>query len=138
MRYILFLAIFSIFLSAKYIEVGNRVLDDKTNLEWQNDSQVNSTKLNWSESIKFCENLELDGYKDWRVPNIVELVSLIDDTKTQPLISNIFKNSAGDFWTSTTYANDSLQAWIVIFNYGTQYYKDKSEQYYVRCVRGGI
>ena len=138
MKYILFLAIFTLILSAKYTQIENRVLDDKTNLEWQNDDKVNSTYLKWSDAIRFCEDLELDEYKDWRLPNIVELASLIDDTKTQPFISDIFKNPAGDFWSSTTKTENSNQAWITIYNYGIQYYKDKSEQNYVRCVRGGL
>ena len=138
MRYILTILTISLLLNANYLEVGERVVDSKTNLQWQNDNQVNSIQKSWKEAINFCENLELDGYKDWRLPNIVELSSIIDVTKPQPVIAEIFKNRAGDFWSSTTKAQDSTVAWIVIFNYGIEYFKDKKDKYFVRCVRGGI
>lgn len=129
----------TLFLNANLTKIDNRVIDDKTNLQWQDDGNVSTTKTNWKDAINFCENLELDNYKDWRLPNIVELSSIIDDTKNKPLISNIFKNNkAADFWSSTTKANDSNSAWIVIFNKGIQYFRGKSEKNYVRCVRGGI
>ena len=137
MRYIAFF-ILTLLLNANYSQVGNIVTDDATNLQWQNDSQVSSTLLTWSEAIKFCEDLELDNYTDWRLPNIVELSSIIDFTQAQPVIADIFENRAGDFWSSTTTANDDTQAWIVIFNNGIQYFRDKDEENFVRCVRGGL
>ena len=137
MRYLITILL-TIFLNANYSQVGNIVIDDTTNLQWQNDSQVSSTQLTWSEAINFCENLELDNYNDWRLPNIVELSSIIDFTQAQPVIANIFENRAGDFWSSTTYAKDTTQAWKVIFNYGVEYFEDKENKLFVRCVRSGL
>ncbi len=41
------------------------------------------------------------------------------------------------FWSSTTYKKDSSQAWIVLFDSGYDGYSNKSDKYFVRCVRGG-
>jgi hypothetical protein len=43
---------------------------------------------------------------------------------------------ASYYWSSTTYANNSNNAWIVNFNNGNVN-NNKSNNNYVRCVRGG-
>jgi len=41
------------------------------------------------------------------------------------------------YWSSTTYAGNSDAAWYVYFSYGSQYYYNKTNSNYVRCVRAG-
>jgi hypothetical protein len=57
------------------------VIDTKTGLMWQN----NTSLKNWNDSIQLCGNLVLEGYSDWRLPDIDELRTLIVGcTKTIP------------------------------------------------------
>jgi hypothetical protein len=41
------------------------------------------------------------------------------------------------YWSSTTNASDSSYAWNVTFDDGDGYWSGKTDEYYVRCVRGG-
>ncbi|MBU0999107.1 DUF1566 domain-containing protein [Patescibacteria group bacterium] len=40
-----------------------------------------------------------------------------------------------NYWSSTTYANNTTNAWNVNFNNGNVNNNDKANSYYVRCVR---
>jgi len=93
------------------------------------------------ESISYCEALSLDG-ANWRLSNINELTSLVDDRETDPAISSVFLHSySWSYWSSTTVANDTEYAWVVEFTNGHQYnndyYKDIPSGSFVRCVRDG-
>jgi hypothetical protein len=44
---------------------------------------------------------------------------------------------SNNYWSSTTYANNSNNAWVVNFNNGNQNNNNKNNSFYVRCVRAG-
>jgi len=121
---------------------SNGVVNDaSTNLEWQDDYSDNSNSIKnttWQSAIDYCETLTLDGKSDWRLPNLNELTSLVDDTKYNPAINEVFQNTdSNDYWSSTSYSNNNEDAWIVYFYSGSQYSRNKYVNYYVRCVRAG-
>ncbi|MHC4432378.1 MAG: Lcl C-terminal domain-containing protein, partial [Planctomycetota bacterium] len=39
-------------------------------------------KLNWQEALAWSENLQYAGYSDWRLPNVKELQSIVDYTRS--------------------------------------------------------
>ncbi len=51
------------------------VLDSKTGLSWQRECAP--TVMKHENAIKYCENLSLGDYDDWRLPSISELKTLI-------------------------------------------------------------
>jgi len=111
------------------------VTDNETGLQWQDNESVSKT---WKSAIDYCENLTLGSYEDWRLPNINELTSLVDDSKSNPSIDTVFQYTASSYyWSSTTYASSSGHAWLVRFYYGFQYSNGKNYSSYVRCVRAG-
>jgi hypothetical protein len=111
------------------------VTDTSTSLMWQQDG---STSKSWSEALAYCEALNLGGYKDWRLPNEKELRSLVDYSRYSPAINTTyFPNTvSSSYWSSTTYAYTTSNAWGVYFLYGDDYYSYKSNSCYVRAVRG--
>jgi len=118
------------------------VSDSNTNLEWQDDYSDNNNSIKqttWQNAIDYCENLNLDGKSDWRLPNLNELTSLVDDTKYNPSINEVFQNSNSNFYWSSTSSNsyDNVYPWFVSFYGGYQYYYTEDTSYYVRCVRAG-
>ena len=109
--------------------------DNETGLQWQDNETVSK---GWQNAINYCEDLTLGNYDDWRLPNINELSSIVDDTKLNPSLSSVFKSFASSsYWSSTTYAGTSHYAWYVHFSHGSQDGSDKSNSFYVRCVRAG-
>ena len=121
-------------LLADFSKVGNIIIDSETNLQWQDNETVNKT---WMTAINYCETLNLDGYSDWRLPNINELTSLVNDSRN-PAISDVFEHKAsGAFWSSTTYTYSSGYAYYISFGSGYQRLNGKGGFWDVRCVRGG-
>jgi hypothetical protein len=117
------------------------VTDSRTNLEWQDDYSNNGGSIKnttWRNAIDYCVNLNLDGNSDWRLPNLNELTSLVDDTTYSPAIDGVFQNTNSyPYWSSTTNAHNYDSAWIVNFGNGYQYNGNKGTSNYVRCVRAG-
>jgi len=115
------------------------VTDSLTKLQWQDDTI--GTIINWTRAISRCEALTLGGFSDWRLPNIKELQSIVDDSKISPSIDSAFVNTVSDsYWSSTTLSYDSSFAWYVTFATGNTYNYLKTYPrygYYVRCVRAG-
>jgi len=112
------------------------VSDDNTKLQWQNNFEVTTNDTNWSKAIEYCENLTLGDYHDWRLPNQNELHSILDYTSHNQSIDRAFTQAKSvPYWSSTTNATDTDNAWYVDFSYGTSDYNLKSNDYNVRCVR---
>jgi len=53
---------------------------EKRNLQWSEKSSQKT--MNWNDALEYCKNLNEGSHKDWRVPNIDELRTLIKDRKT--------------------------------------------------------
>ena len=75
--------------------------------------------------------------KPWRLPNVKELASLVDRSRTLPTIDvTAFPATPfGGFWSSSPYAGDSSYAWYVSFSYGYVDYSSRNDYDAVRLVR---
>ena len=84
------------------IQDRNMVFDPVNGLSW--DTSYTGRK-SWMEALAYCENSTHAGFSDWRVPNINELLSLVNYVKDDP--DSDFPYSAHNFgydmwWSSTT------------------------------------
>ncbi|MBU0673780.1 MAG: DUF1566 domain-containing protein [Proteobacteria bacterium] len=113
------------------------ITDNVTGLVWQQSDDYISRS--WEQAISYCEALVLGRTSDWRLPNVKELRSIVDESKINPAIDlDMFRRTVwSGYWTSTTYNKISTDAWVVEFAYGYVDYSYKIFSYYVRCVRGG-
>jgi hypothetical protein len=115
------------------------VTDNDTGLMWW---QAGSQDLvDWEPALTYCEDSTHAGYTDWRLPNIKELQSLVDHSRTGPAWdTNYFSGSTGrPYWSSTSRAFNPYYAWAVSFHAGLVDESDKDTSgNYVRCVRGGL
>ncbi|GBC63295.1 hypothetical protein DENIS_4289 [Desulfonema ishimotonii] len=113
------------------------VTDSQTGLMWQQATQDNA--MTWQNSFSWCDNLQLAGYDDWRLPDIKELRSIVDYNRYNPSvdIEYFFDTVSSSYWSASTCAGYTGGAWSLDFNYGhdSNYYKPHTT--YVRSVRGG-
>jgi len=81
----------------------------------------------------------LCGFTDWRVPTVMQLLSIANRGVFNPAIdSSFFPNSGlGYYWSSSPYASNSFYAWGVYFGNGDDGYNGRYGYYQVRLVRGG-
>jgi chitinase len=81
----------------------------------------------------------LCGANDWRLPNKIELLSIVDFATFNPVIdSDYFPNTKSSlYWSSSPSADYNDSAWIVYFNEGSGNGMYKGNSAYVRLVRGG-
>jgi hypothetical protein len=127
-------------------------IQDPTNLHdvdnrytWDNAFAVHVAGLN---AMNFA------GSDKWRVPNVKELQSIMNNENVDPAVSkglNTFNNNctpgatvlngsctaAFFYWSSTSYANGPDNAWFVDFFDGFVSADSKSNGFHVRAVRGG-
>ncbi|WCL50131.1 Lcl domain-containing protein [Leptospira sp. GIMC2001] len=89
---------------------------------------------NWGNALLECEALG----SGWRLPNYHELLSLVDNRFNAPSIDPIYfpNTSPSSHWTSTTSADNSKNAWIVLFSNGASNPVTKTSfAPLIRCVR---
>jgi hypothetical protein len=109
---------------------------------WNEDTETCSgepLKLTWQEALENANTFQLSNHTDWRLPNLKELVSIVERQCVEPAKNtDIFPNSPDDrFWTSTpdTSADGRGMAWAVGFYNGRIDSKEKYYDFYVRMVR---
>jgi len=112
--------------------------DPKTTLEWQCES---AGEMSWNEALEYAQSLLLGGKDDWRLPTALELETLLDRIALYNTLRPVMREEVPfrdtlSYWSSTTFAEHTNNAWIVMFDgaYVLSYYK--SNHYHVRCVRG--
>lgn len=127
------------------------VLDRTTGLMWQ-DNQIIEVDYDYDPVSggleRYCAQLDLGGYTDWKVPNLNELKSIVDYEQVKPSTSRVFENvpanangQFGSYWSITplmdtgTVSTNTNSVWVVDFNIGYISQNLKSGTNYVRCVR---
>jgi len=131
------------------------VVDKNTGLEWQH--AVSEKTYMWKDAVSYCENLEYAGYADWRLPEPLEILTIVDhgaydfmhdafDDEPQllvnlPYFESVFPSFAvgNNLWTSKPYADDTEKAWV--FSPQRTYVfprSSKTDIYNAMCVRGVI
>jgi len=124
--------------AGRYTVSGGVVHDSKTGLNWQQSTPT--ATYTWIDARTYCKDNagKLPG-SGWRLPDIKELQTLVDDrSSTEPWIDPGFFPATGDvYWSATPYATNSSYAWVVFFRMqdGSQNWSDVTYQNYVRCVR---
>ncbi len=113
-------------------------MDDKTGLVWQDNKDIASIEKSYTEAQKYCQNLTLDGFTDWRLPTLKEAYTIVDLSRDRPTLKKGFEVRLNErFWTDTEVAkNPDKEAWRLSMSYGEAEPYKKTRAYRVRCVRG--
>ncbi len=121
--------------NSNYTVNTDTVVDKTTGLEWQKSDD--NTIRNWDAALGYCAGLMLDSKSDWRLPSVLELQSIVDYGSSNPAINGAAfpGTNASSYWSASSYAASSTPAWHVSFLNGHVLANDKTDSYYVRCVR---
>jgi hypothetical protein len=111
------------------------VVDAITKLMWQRDVALDAYA--WADAKTLCDCLTTAGHDDWRLPTRIELLSIVDFTRSDPAIDvAAFTSAPSDyFWTASPVAGASDAAWYLYFFDGNTHSMGKDTAYRVRCVR---
>jgi len=114
----------------------NVVLDKKNAIYWQDTLFSQKSSEDWDDAIAYCEQLDLDGMKKWRLPTFKELLYIVDYTHSDPAIQPVFEYvNQGTYWTSIDFSATKSRAWTIDFRTGKTYYSYKTTNHSVRCVK---
>lgn len=107
-------------------------IDPSTGLMWT--AKDNGRDVSWKGAVKYCRNLRLAGYSDWRLGTLAELGAIFDRKVDAPGSAGSGKDSlftyhvkgnlflTGDEWSSERINDDrghpSAYAWYFDFNEG--------------------
>ena len=114
------------------------VLDRETGLVWE---QAPATVVQtWANARGACLNSSKGGRKGWRLPSIVELLSLVDPSVASPGPAlppgHPFTDvQSTGYWSASTDARNPPFAWLWDFHFGLGII-DKTSSVRVWCVRG--
>jgi hypothetical protein len=136
--------------SPRFTDNGNGTVTDKlTGLIWMKNANAFGLKT-WVDALSAASGLKsgdaglTDGSQagDWRLPNVRELLSLVDFSRFDPGLPADHQFSevqSSYYWSSTTNPTDGATggAYAVYFGYGAVATWWKSYSNDVWCVRGG-
>jgi len=121
------------------------VIDRVTGLMWQQPIETSTSYgVNGSVAstlgIIYCQNLVLAGHSDWRLPTLIELISIVDTTHINPAFDPIAFPGAlslpPNFLTSTHIPGATANNYFVVFfGNGSIGAGIGSTDGYARCVR---
>lgn len=134
--------------SGRFVANGAEVTDTVTGLVWRrcvegqrwkgSSCEGSPLKFNWPKALDRARS-EASGGIPWRLPNVKELGSLVDDSRANPAIDTaVFPGVYNEiFRTSTHAAGAAWGAWCVHFGDGSVGYTNRNHHFPVRLVRSG-
>ncbi len=107
-------------------------------LSWSSSTCLGSpAEYNWQNALVIAAGTDYAGYRDWRLPNIKELESIVERKCEDPTINlTIFPATpSAQFWTSSPSTHAFRNGWKVEFLTGAGDVLGKSNEQHVRLVR---
>jgi len=143
----------------RFCDDGNQtVMDNLTGLIWAKDANLMKNRdpgfdtdgtngdgaVSWQHALDYIHRLNAEkylGFNDWRLPNLNELTSLLNQGEAQ---NSAWLNGQGFigvqpliYWSSSSNVLDAGTAWTIAIDSGPVNYLGKSNFGYVWPVRGG-
>ncbi len=128
----------------KTLDGDDVVIDRATGLMWPKDNSLAGGRSNsatgWISQIIYANGLDFAGFTDWRMPNINELISIINWSQFNPAISNppFINTISALLWSSTKHTDLIHYFWCLGASEGKIEYYDRNDLHRIKCVRGGL
>jgi hypothetical protein len=119
------------------------VHDSRTGLTWLGEADLTGCKLTWTAALRAVGDLNViakGGFRNWRLPNIRELESLVDTGSHSPALAadHPFSSVRDAYWSSTTSVYEPRYAWTLYSRDGIVGVGFKAhEEFYAWPVRKG-
>lgn len=129
---------------AKTIDGDDVVIDRATGLMWPAAGNkagcFDGGTKSFTDAITYAEGLTFAGFSDWRMPNVFELFSICDMSVYNPQIyTEFFPDCVSNiYWTSTTDSSYTDYGIHIDFDEIGIDGHSKTNEYCLRCVRGGL
>jgi len=112
------------------------VYDSTTQLLWQDANDNKALSITYDEAKEYCSKLVIEEYKDFRIPTLFELQTIVDYKNYKPAILTGFKHAANQmYWSSTPFIDDTRDVWLINFTKGSRSVKSKHYDRNIRCVQ---
>ena len=106
----------------RFLDNNDQTMPDKlTGLIWSKDANPAGSTKTWQQALDYIKTLNsqnYQGHSEWRLPNINELQSLVNQGQLSPVtwlngqgFSNV--QASGYYWSGSTNANSTNVAWVV-------------------------
>ena len=115
------------------------VTDIETGLMWVRNANSPHRSMNWEDAMKYCEEINLQGFQDWRLPSKSDFLGLIDkegiDVALPPghPFNEVVK--FGDYWTSSINPLGPMYTYVVNVGNGSTRFSSKNRMGFVWAVR---
>lgn len=122
----------------RFVADPNEVCDNDTGLYWVK-APDSTTRLH-ANAVTHCARLDLGNSQTYRLPEVKELISLVDYSQLGPALpsGHPFSNVQSDrYWSATALALLPPVAWFVLFVNGGVDADIKTSTFFVWCARSG-
>lgn len=110
------------------------IYDALTDLVWTPET---AREYIWGEALAYCEGLEYGGARNWRLPDVNELFTLVNFRKFQPATDFPVSHDTPVFWSSTSEHGAPFRAKYVYVGWGEGSYGDKERDLQILCITDG-
>jgi hypothetical protein len=118
------------------INATELIKDESTSLLWQDNVDSKELAINYYEAQEYCSKLAVGSQKDFRIPTLGELQTLVDYKRFKPAMLDGFTSVANEvYWSSTPFVDDADKVWAINFRDGKTDIIAKSYDRHVRCVK---
>lgn len=104
----------------RFVQLDLGIWDRLTNLIWYKDAGLASGGLTWKQALDYVQELNQSSSLIWHLPNINELESLVDASRSTPALSDqhLFINVGEVYWSSTSSVFDPGWAYALYMHKG--------------------
>lgn len=121
--------------ATEYEKIENVVIDHQNKLMWQDNVEVTEYLETFVSAEVYCETTILNGYIDWRVPTINEVIRIIDVKNKDSIVKEFENIQPQTYRTNTVLSQTPQMNWGVDFKMGKIVLVEKNAKNYIRCVR---